>query len=119
MRKALGTYMHWKYECDKELIKRTAFKWTILRPGGLTLDPGAGTASIGRTHLTPGISVRTIVSYNRLLTTILFGKRDDVAKVLQLLVDRPKAAGLVIDLIGGSEPLEDALDAVIQRDFAG
>ncbi|KAF8970624.1 hypothetical protein BDZ97DRAFT_1790173 [Flammula alnicola] len=31
--------------------RRNAFKWIILRPGGLTNNPGAGTASIGRTHL--------------------------------------------------------------------
>jgi len=104
IRKSIGPYMHWKYECDKQLIKRTAFKWTILRPGGLVLNPGAGTASIGRTHLT------TVIS------------RDDVAKVLQQLVDRPEAAGLAIDIVGGSEPLEDALDAMIKRgdtDFEG
>ena len=55
---AIGTYMHWKYEADKNLVKRTAFKWTILRPGGLTNEPGTGKASIGRTHLSPTISVR-------------------------------------------------------------
>lgn len=122
MRKVIGTYMHWKYECDKQLIKRTAFKWTILRPGGLGLNPGTGTASIGRTHITSVISVRKLVPHIHLLTSILFGKRDDVAKALQLLVDRPEAAGLAIDMVGGSDPLEDTLDAVIKRgetDFEG
>ena len=28
--------MHWKYEADKNLVKRTGFNWIILRPGGLT-----------------------------------------------------------------------------------
>ena len=51
--------MHWKYEADKDLVKRTAFKWTILRPGGLTNDPGEGKADVGRTHLGKTISVRT------------------------------------------------------------
>lgn len=49
--------MKWKYEADKNLVKRDEFKWTILRPGGLTDEPGKGTASIGRTHLSPTISV--------------------------------------------------------------
>jgi hypothetical protein len=31
------------------------------------------------------------------------------------LVDRPEAAGLAIDIVGGSEPLEEALDAIIKR----
>ena len=52
----------WKYEADKNLVKRDAFKWTILRPGGLTNAPGTGTASIGRTHLTVPISVRAFIS---------------------------------------------------------
>lgn len=44
-------YMHWKYEADKNLVKRDAFKWTILRPGGLTHNPGTGKASVGRTRV--------------------------------------------------------------------
>ncbi|KAG8872922.1 hypothetical protein FRB97_007262 [Tulasnella sp. 331] len=101
--KAIGTYMHWKYEADKNLSKREGFRWTILRPGGLTEEPGTGKASIGRTHL-GSIS------------------RDDVAKVLYLLATRPKAAGLAIDLIGGRDDMESQLDEFIAKgvtDFLG
>ncbi|KAF9461359.1 NADH(P)-binding-domain-containing protein [Collybia nuda] len=104
VRKAIGPYMHWKYEADKNLVKRNAFKWTILRPGGLTNDPSTGKASIGRTHVTKTIS------------------REDVAKVLTLLLDREDAAGLAIDLVGGDVPIEEGLDAVIKKgetDFLG
>lgn len=59
VRGAIAVYMKWKYEADKNLVKRDAFKWTILRPGGLNNEPGTGKASIGRTHLTPTISVRS------------------------------------------------------------
>lgn len=52
--------MHWKYEADKNLVKRTAFKWTILRPGGLSNNPGEGKVDAGRTHLGKMISVRTL-----------------------------------------------------------
>ena len=45
--------MNWKYEADKNLVKRTAFKWTILRPGLYADEPGTGKVSIGRTHLKP------------------------------------------------------------------
>jgi hypothetical protein len=55
--------MHWKYEADKNLVKRTAFNWIILRPGGLTNNPGTGTASVGRAHLGKTISVYIIIYY--------------------------------------------------------
>ncbi|KAG8996098.1 hypothetical protein FRB94_014448 [Tulasnella sp. JGI-2019a] len=103
MRKAIPQYMHWKYEADKNLVKRDGFKWTIVRPGGLTDAPETSKVSIGRTHLGP-IS------------------RDDVAKVLLLLATRPKAAGLAIDMIGGTDDIETRLDAFIEKgetDFLG
>jgi nucleoside-diphosphate-sugar epimerase len=104
IRKAIPTYMHWKYEADKNLVKRTAFKWTILRPGGLSNNPGEGKVNAGRTHLGKMIS------------------RDDVAEALALLVDREDAAGLAIDLVGGDTPIQEAIDAVIKKgetDFLG
>ena len=58
--------MHWKYEADKNLVKRTAFKWTILRPGGLSNNPGEGKVNAGRTHLGKMISVRISLSLTRL-----------------------------------------------------
>ncbi|XP_006455918.1 hypothetical protein AGABI2DRAFT_210556 [Agaricus bisporus var. bisporus H97] len=103
-RSVLGTYMKMKYEADKNLVQRTAFKWTILRPGALSDEPGTGKASIGRTHLTPSIS------------------RDDVAKALALLLDREDAAGLAIDMVGGEVSIEEGLDAFIktgETDFLG
>jgi NAD(P)H-binding len=55
---ALRMYYKWKYEADKNLVARTAFRWTILRPGTLTDEPGTGLVEIGRTHLKQGIPVR-------------------------------------------------------------
>jgi len=104
VRGVIGKYMHWKYEADKNLVKRNAFKWTILRPGGLTDVPGTGKASIGRTHITSTVS------------------RDDVALVLALLIDREDASGLAIDLVGGDTLIAEALDAAIKKgetDFLG
>ena len=57
MRAMIGAYVEAKYNADKNLAKRTGFKWTILRPGGLTNEPGTGKAAVGRTHITPPISV--------------------------------------------------------------
>ena len=68
IRKAIPVYMHWKYEADKNLVKRTAFDWIILRPGGLTNNAGTGTASVGRTHLGKTISVYTFSHLLRLVS---------------------------------------------------
>ena len=65
IRKVIPVYMHWKYEADKNLAKRTAFKWTILRPGGLSDKPGVGKADVGRTHLGKMISVRALLFFYR------------------------------------------------------
>ncbi|KAJ7123741.1 NADH(P)-binding-domain-containing protein [Mycena epipterygia] len=100
----IAAYMKWKYEADKNLAKRDAFQWTILRPGGLNNEPGTGKASIGRTHMTPAIS------------------RDDVATALALLLERDDAAGLAIDMVGGDTPIAEGLDAMIKKgetDFLG
>ncbi|KAI0700611.1 NADH(P)-binding-domain-containing protein [Cytidiella melzeri] len=104
IRAVIGGYVAAKYAADKNLISRSAFKWTILRPGGLTHEPGTGKGAIGRTHLGRQIS------------------RDDVAQTLYLLLEREDAAGLGIDLAGGDDSLEGALDAFIKKgvsDFAG
>ncbi|KAJ6625994.1 NADH(P)-binding-domain-containing protein [Mycena sp. CBHHK59/15] len=104
VRGAIPAYMKWKYEADKNLIKRDKFKWTILRPGGLINEPGTGKASVGRTHLSPPIS------------------RDDVATALAALLEREDAAGLAIDIVGGDTPIEEGLDFAIKKgetDFLG
>ncbi|KDR78216.1 hypothetical protein GALMADRAFT_245273 [Galerina marginata CBS 339.88] len=104
VRKAIPAYMHWKYEADKDLVNRTAFKWIILRPGGLNNNPGVGTADIGRTHLGKTVS------------------RADVAKALACLLDREDAAGLAIDFVGGDTPIEEGLDTFVeigQTDWLG
>ncbi|KAJ7459472.1 NADH(P)-binding-domain-containing protein [Mycena galericulata] len=104
MRSHISVYMKWKYEADKNLVQRDAFKWTILHPGGLNNEPGTGKASIGRTHMIPTIS------------------RDDVAIALAILLDREDAAGLAIDMVGGDTPIAEGLDAAIKKgetDFLG
>jgi nucleoside-diphosphate-sugar epimerase len=53
----MTSWMKWKYEADKNLIKRDKFKWTILRPGGFSGEPSTGKVEMGRTHLTSMIPV--------------------------------------------------------------
>lgn len=90
-------YYKWKYEADKNLVSRTAFKWTILRPGTLKDNAGTGKVEAGKTHLGSPIP------------------RDDVAAALAFLADRPDAHGLAIDLIGGEKPISEALDAAVKK----
>ncbi|CAE6393370.1 unnamed protein product [Rhizoctonia solani] len=98
IRKAIAAWYKWKYEAEKVLVKRTSFEWIILRPGGLTDNPGTGNADIGRTHLTSTIS------------------REDVAAALFHLATVPsKAAGLGIDMVGGDKPIGPALDAFVEK----
>lgn len=97
IRVAHPVYYEWKYKADIELVRRTGFKWTLVRPGGLTEEPGAGSASIGRTHLTSRVS------------------RDDVAQVLFCLLDREDASGLAIDVTGGPSDINARLDEVIKK----
>ncbi|KAF8755422.1 NAD(P)H-binding [Rhizoctonia solani] len=98
VRKAIAAWYKWKYEAEKVLVKRTSFEWIILRPGGLSDNPGTGKADIGRTHLTSTIS------------------REDVATALLHLATVPsKAAGLGIDMAGGDKPIGPALDAFVEK----
>ncbi|KAF9529924.1 NADH(P)-binding-domain-containing protein [Crepidotus variabilis] len=97
VRKGIPAYMKWKYESDKNLAKRTAFKWTMLRPGGLNNDEGTDKADIGRTHICTTVS------------------RQNVAKALALLVDREDAAGLSIDFVGGETPISEGLETFIKK----
>lgn len=58
--KSIGTYMQYKYEADKNLVNRTTFPWTIVRPPTLLDTPGTGKADAGVTHVTEPLSVRPL-----------------------------------------------------------
>ncbi|KAL1676767.1 NADH(P)-binding-domain-containing protein, partial [Schizophyllum commune] len=51
----IPAYMAAKYAADKDLSQRTAFKWTVVRPGFLSDNPGTGKITAGRTHITANI----------------------------------------------------------------
>jgi hypothetical protein len=57
IRKILGTYFHWKYQADKNLVQRDTFKWTIVRLRAFDDEPSTNKLSIGRTHVTGSIAV--------------------------------------------------------------
>lgn len=76
----------------EDAIRVFALDWTILRPGGLTDDPGTGLVRLGAPPIHPG-SV----------------PRDDVAAVLAGLLTLPGSARHTLELVSGADPVADAV----------
>lgn len=89
-----GVYLRAKAEAD-EAVRASDRDWTILRPGGLTDEPGTGHVRIAADPFNGRIP------------------RDDVAAVLARLLPDPRAFGRVLYLNGGSEPIGDAVESVL------
>ncbi|KAL0570539.1 hypothetical protein V5O48_011422 [Marasmius crinis-equi] len=101
--KNIGVYCEAKLNADEYLLEesRKAGKdgWEDihLRPGTLTDDPGVGKVSLGKAKKAGTIT------------------RDDVASVAVELLRRGNAGGLWLDLIGGDEPIEGAVERVLSQ----
>lgn len=84
-------YMHAKSEADADVRARTGLRTTIVRPGGLTDEPGTGNvtvaASTGRGTI----------------------PRADVAQVLLAVLHKPETAGRTFEVISGETPVDAAL----------
>jgi nucleoside-diphosphate-sugar epimerase len=90
-----STYLRAKAQAD-EAVSASDRDWTILRPGGLTDDPGTGRVRIESEPFRGRIA------------------RDDVADVLaRLLADR-RSFGRILYLNGGRDPIEQALDDALR-----
>jgi uncharacterized protein YbjT (DUF2867 family) len=87
-------YLRAKLAAEDDLRARD-LDWTILRPGHLTDDPAAGVVQLGPD--TPRGDV----------------PRADVAAVLLALLDEPRSSGLVLQVIGGSTPVRQAVQDVL------
>jgi uncharacterized protein YbjT (DUF2867 family) len=85
-----SVYLRAKAEADQALMESDR-DWTVVRPGMLTDDPGTGRARIQEEPIRAEVS------------------RDDVAAVLAAVVDESRAVGRVLYVVGGDEPIEDAL----------
>jgi len=77
----------------EDVVRASELAWTVLRPGSLTDEPGTG-----RVQLAPTVDKGPVT-------------RADVAAVLASLVDEPRTAGLVLELVQGDEPVEAAVAA--------
>lgn len=84
-------YLRAKLAAEEDLRARTALDWTILRPGGLTDEPGTGLVA-----LAPKVEPGQV-------------PRDDVAAVLAGLLDMPATRGQVLELVSGEVPVDRAL----------
>ena len=89
-----NVYLRAKAEADAA-VQASDRDWTVLRPGGLTNDPGTGRVRLD------SASFRGRVP------------RDDVAAVLARLRVRSARSHRVLYVNGGSEPIDEALTRVL------
>ena len=89
-----AAYITAKKAADDDVRSRD-LDWTIVRPGGLTMESGTGTVTLAE-HTARGMV-----------------PREDVAAVLLALLDEPGTAGLSLDLVGGDTPITDAVAALL------
>jgi uncharacterized protein YbjT (DUF2867 family) len=85
-----SVYLRAKAEADQALMASDR-DWTVVRPGMLTDDPGTGRARVQEEPIRAEVP------------------RDDVAAVLAAVVDESRAVGKVLYVVGGDDPIEDAL----------
>ena len=83
-------YLEAKAEADRRLVE-SGLDYTIVRPGGLTDDPGTGRVRVG--------------------ADLGYGKvpRDDVAGVLLAVLAADNAIGATFVLLEGDTPIEEAV----------
>ena len=92
-----AAYITAKTAAEDDLRSRD-LDWTILRPGGLTDDPGTG-----RVRLAPPPVPRGSVP------------RADVASVIAALLDEPATSHQTLELVGGDTPIGQAVRQVARR----
>jgi uncharacterized protein YbjT (DUF2867 family) len=85
-----GAYLQAKFEAD-EAVRASGLDYTVVRPGGLTDDPGTGLVTIAEDTGRGKVP------------------RADVAAVFVACLDTPSTIGKSFDLISGTTPISDAL----------
>jgi uncharacterized protein YbjT (DUF2867 family) len=86
-------YYEAKADADRRLLE-SGLDHTIVRPGALTDDPGAGLVTVG--------------------TDLAGGEipRDDVAAVLLAVLETPSSIGKTFELVSGETPIDEAVGAL-------
>ena len=98
--KAIKPYMEAKYAADRNLVTHNGqrkLEYTIVRPGGLSNDPGKGTIAAGKVHLGNMVS------------------REDVEAAVIECLKQDSTKGLAIDMVGGETPVADAIATVAKE----
>jgi len=89
-----GAYLAAKSKADNAL-RASGLDYTVVRPGGLTDDPGTGTVDVserlGRRGQIP---------------------RDDVAAALVAVLDAPNTIGKTFEILSGATPVDEAINAL-------
>ncbi|RBY89955.1 NAD(P)H-binding protein [Blastococcus sp. TF02A-26] len=83
-------YLRAKLAAEQDVLGRSRLSATVLRPGGLTDDPGTGRVTLARSVERGSVP------------------RDDVAAVLVALLDAP-TDGAVLELVAGPTPIGEAV----------
>ncbi|MDX1659519.1 MAG: SDR family oxidoreductase [Nitriliruptorales bacterium] len=89
-----SVYLRAKARADRALMA-SDLAWTVVRPGRLTDERGTGQVRLAR-HVERGEI-----------------PREDVAAVIAEVLDRPDTAGRVFEVVGGTTPIDTALDALV------
>jgi uncharacterized protein YbjT (DUF2867 family) len=85
-----SVYLRAKAEADAAVMASDR-DWTVVRPGMLTDDPSTGHALVQTDPIRESVA------------------RDDVAAVLAAVLHEPRAAGAVLYVVGGEQPIDEAL----------
>ena len=86
-------YYEAKRDADERVLE-SGLSYTIVRPGGLTDDPGTGLVKVG-TDLERGEV-----------------PREDVAATLLAVLETPSTVGKTFELVSGETPIDEAIRAL-------
>jgi nucleoside-diphosphate-sugar epimerase len=89
-----GVYLRAKAEADAAVMASDRL-WTVVRPGGLTDDPGTGRVRLSAEPYRGRVP------------------RDDVAAVLARLLHDERTTGLVLYINGGEVPIDEAVESAV------
>ncbi len=89
-----SVYLRAKADADRA-VQESDREWTVVRPGGLTDEPGTGRVRLDMDPFRGQVS------------------RDDVAALLDALLQDARAARVTLYVNGGDTPIEPALDALL------
>ena len=89
-----SVYLRAKAEADAALMASDR-DWTVVRPGSLTDSPGTGRVRVQRDPVRDQVP------------------RDDVAAVLAAVLHEPRSADMIIYVVSGDDPIEQALAEVL------